>query len=167
VEKEALLIVCEALSALGDPYSVLAFSGEGPERVEVRWLKGFRRGSASVVRRRITALEPSGYTRVGAAIRHATACLAREQAQHRVLLLLSDGRPNDVDVYEGRYGVEDTRAAVAEARLLDVTCFCLTIDREAPSYAVRIFGRNQFSVLPRPERLPAVLPTLLRSLVRR
>jgi nitric oxide reductase NorD protein len=167
VEKEALLIVCEALSALGDPYGVIAFSGEGPERVEVRRLKGFRECSATLVRRRIAALEPSGYTRVGAAVRHATACLAREPAQHRVLLVLSDGRPNDVDVYEGRYGVEDTRVAVAEARLLDVNCFCLTIDREAPSYAARIFGGNRFAVLSRPERLPAVLPTLLRSLVRR
>jgi nitric oxide reductase NorD protein len=166
VEKEALLIVCEALSALGDPYSVLAFSGEGPERVEVRWLKRFHERSAPLVQHRIAALEPGGYTRVGAAVRHATACLTREQAPHRVLLLLSDGRPNDVDVYEGRYGVEDTRAAVAEARLQDLTCFCLTADREAPSYVARIFGRNQFTVLSRPERLPAVLPILLRSLVR-
>src|SRR5207248_2458571 len=145
-------------SALGDPYGVIAFSGEGPERVEVRRLKGFRECSATLVRHRIAALEPSGYTRVGAAVRHATACLTREPAQHRVLLVLSDGRPNDVDVYEGRYGVEDTRASVAEARLLDVTCFCLTIDRQAPSYAARIFGPNQFTVLPGPERLPAVLP---------
>ena len=83
-----------------------------------------------------------------------------------MLLLLSDGRPNDVDQYEGRYGVEDTRVAVAEARLQGLYCFCLTVDREAPRYAARIFGRD-FAVLSRAERLPMALTSLLRDLVRR
>jgi nitric oxide reductase NorD protein len=168
VEKEALLVVCEALTALGDPYAVLAFSGEGPGRVEVRALARFREDvDAGRVRRRIAALEPTGYTRTGAALRHATAGLMREPAHQRLLLLLSDGRPNDVDLYEGRYGIEDTRVAVAEARLQGVHCFCLTVDREAPRYATHIFGRSHFTVLPRAERLPPVLATLLRDLVRR
>ena len=117
------------------------------------------------MRRRIAGLEPDGFTRAGAAIRHATAALARQAVRHRLLLLLSDGRPNDVDQYEGRYGVEDTRAAVAEARLQGVHVFCLTVDREAPRYATRIFGRD-FAVLSRAERLPTVLTALLRDLVR-
>ena len=81
------------------------------------------------------------------------------------VLLLSDGRPNDVDQYEGRYGIEDTRVAVAEARLQGLHCHCVTVDREAPRYATRIFGRD-FAVLSRAERLPAVLTALLRDLVR-
>jgi nitric oxide reductase NorD protein len=117
------------------------------------------------VHRRIAGLEPDGYTRAGAAIRHATADLARQAARHRLLLLLSDGRPNDVDQYEGRYGVEDTRTAVAEARLQGVHVFCLTVDREAPRYATRVFGRD-FAVLSRAERLPTVLTALLRDLIR-
>jgi nitric oxide reductase NorD protein len=133
----------------------------------VRALARFREAvDAGQVRRRIAALEPTGYTRTGAALRHATAGLMREPAQHRLLLLLSDGRPNDVDLYDGRYGIEDTRVAVAESRLQGVHCFCLTVDREAPRYATRIFGRSHFTVLPRVERLPAVLTTLLRDLVR-
>ena len=72
---------------------------------------------------------------MGAAIRHVTAALGRERASRRLLLLLSDGKPNDVDVYEGPYGVEDTRQAVAEARRQGITVFCLTVDREAPRYA--------------------------------
>jgi nitric oxide reductase NorD protein len=166
VEKEALLIVTEALAALGDPHVILAFSGEGPGRVEMRILKGFRDPAGTrEVQRRIAALEPAGYTRAGAAIRHATVSLTRQPARHRLLLLLSDGRPNDVDQYEGRYGIEDTRVAVAEARLQGLHCFCLTVDRAAPRYATRIFGRD-FAVLSRAERLPTVLTTLLRELVR-
>jgi nitric oxide reductase NorD protein len=166
VEKEALLVVEEALVALGDPHAILSFSGEGPTRVEIRIVRQFDgHGAAVDIRRRIAGLEPAGYTRAGAAIRHATAGLIRQGARHRLLLLLSDGRPNDVDQYEGRYGVEDTRVAVAEARLQGVHCFCLTVDREAPRYAARIFGRD-FAVLSRAERLPTVLTSLLRDLMR-
>ena len=166
VEKEALLIVGEALTALGDPHAVLAFASAGPARVLVQGLKRFDEPAGTdLVRRRIAGLEPDGFTRAGAAIRHATAALARQAVRHRLLLLLSDGRPNDVDQYEGRYGVEDTRAAVAEARLQGVHVFCLTVDREAPRYATRIFGRD-FAVLSRAERLPTVLTALLRDLVR-
>lgn len=167
VEKEALLIVAEALDALGDPHAILAFAGEGPESVEVRRIKALAgQETAQEVRRRIAGLEPGGYTRAGAAIRHATAGLVQHAARHRLLLLLSDGRPNDVDQYEGRYGVEDTRAAVYEARLQGLHCCCLTVDREAPRYAARIFGRD-FAVLTRAERLPGALTGLLRDLLRR
>jgi nitric oxide reductase NorD protein len=167
VEKEALLIVCEALRILGDQHAALAFSGEGPERVQVSEVVGF--GDAAgveTVRARIAALEPDGFTRLGAALRHGSAMLAGQTAHRRLLLLLSDGRPNDVDVYEGRYGIEDTRAAVIEARSQGVHCFCLTVDREAPQYAPRIFGAPYFAVLPRAERLPVVLLALLRRLIR-
>jgi nitric oxide reductase NorD protein len=165
-EKEALIIVGEALRALGDPHSILSFSGEGSTRVEVRIIKEFDdERSLTDVRRRIAGLEPSGFTRAGAAIRHATARLMRQPARHRLLLLLSDGRPNDVDQYEGNYGVEDTRVAVAEARLQGLHCFCLTVDRQAPRYAARIFGRD-FAVLSRAERLPVALTSVLRDLVR-
>ena len=166
VEKEALLIAYEALTTLGDPHAMLAFASQGPSHVTVRVLKRFDDGAGlRDVRRRIAGLEPDGYTRAGAAIRHTTAVLTRQPARHRLLLLLSDGRPNDVDEYEGRYGIEDTRMAVAEARLQGVHIYCLTVDREAPRYATRIFGRD-FAVLSRAERLPRVLTALLRDLVR-
>lgn len=166
VEKEALLVVGEALAALGDPHAIFAFASAGPSRVTVRVLKGFDEASgAAEGRLRIAGLEPDGYTRAGAALRHVTARLTRQPARHRLLLLLSDGRPNDVDEYEGRYGIEDTRMAVAEARLQGVHVFCLTVDRQAPRYATRIFGRD-FAVLTRTERLPQALTALLRDLVR-
>jgi nitric oxide reductase NorD protein len=165
VAKEGLLIVIEALAALGDRHAVFAFRGEGPERVDLLPVKRFEEGAGDLIRRRVAALEPDGYTRLGAALRHATALLSRELARHRLLLLLSDGRPNDVDLYEGRYGLEDTRQALAEARLQGVRPFCLTIDREAPRYAARVFGNRDYAVLRQPERIPEVLVTVLRQLL--
>lgn len=166
VEREALLVVCEALDALGDRYGIFAFSGEGSEDVCVLPVKSFHEPSGAIVRQRIAALEADRYTRIGTAIRHLTASLCREQTDRRLLLILSDGKPNDVDLYEGRYGVEDTRQAVAEARRQGVAVFCLTVDREAPRYARRVFGRAGFAVLRRPEQLPAVLIEALRQLVK-
>jgi nitric oxide reductase NorD protein len=163
VEREAVLIVGEALAALGDAHAIFAFRGEGAGRVELLPLKRFTDSSGSNVRNRIAALEPDGFTRAGAAIRHATALLSREPATQRILLLLSDGRPNDVDIYEGRYGIEDTRRAFGEARLQGIQSFCLTVDRAAPDYAARVFGRGGFAVLQHPERLPEVLVRVLQQ----
>ena len=166
VEKDALLVVCEALDALGDRYGIFAFSGEGADDVSVLTLKSFDEARSHSVERRIAALDSDRYTRMGASIRYVTAALGRERTSRRLLLILSDGKPNDVDVYEGRYGVEDTRQAVAEAKRQGVAVFCLTVDREAPRYASRIFGRAGFAVLHRSDDLPAVLIEVLRQLVR-
>lgn len=165
VEKEALLLVCEALDALGDRYSVNAFSGEGPESVALYPVKRFSERYGQEVRLRIAALEHDRYTRLGAAMRHVTAELCREAARHRLLLVLTDGKPNDVDLYEGRYGIEDARQAVAEARLQSLHPFCLTVDREAPAYLARIFGSGSYAVLRRAESLPLTLVDVLRRLL--
>jgi len=166
VEREALLLVCIALQGLGEPHAVQAFSGEGPHGVVVRRVKSFDEAYGDAVARRIASLEPEHYTRAGAALRHATASLMGQAARHRLLLLLSDGRPNDVDAYEGPYGVEDMRQAVTEARLQGVNLFCLTVDRQAPGYLPVIFGARQYALLPRPELLPTVLLDWLTRLVR-
>lgn len=165
VEREALLLVCLALDGMADPYSVLAFSGEGPQAVVVRSIKRFDERYDSAVAQRIAGLEPEHYTRAGAALRHASGLLMRQSAEHRLLLLLSDGKPNDVDDYEGRYGVEDMRQAVLEAKLQGISPFCLTIDRQAANYLPAVFGPNHYALLPRPELLPGVLLDWLRRLV--
>ncbi len=165
VEREALLLVCIALEGMADPYAVFAFSGEGPHGVVVRPVKEFGERYGAEVARRIAGLEPEHYTRAGAALRHATAALMQQPASHRLLLLLSDGKPNDIDDYEGRYGVEDMRQAVAEARLQGISPFCLTIDRQAANYLPAVFGAHHYALLPRPELLPQVLLDWLRRLV--
>lgn len=165
VEREALLLVCIALEGMGEPYSVQAFSGQGPHAVTVRTIKRFDERYNNDIAQRIAALEPEQYTRAGAAIRHASTMLMREPAAHRLLLLLSDGKPNDVDRYEGRYGVEDTRQAVTEARLQGIFPFCLTVDRHAASYLPAVFGARQYALLPKPELLPIVLLDWMKRLV--
>jgi nitric oxide reductase NorD protein len=167
VEKEALVVLIEALAALGDPYAVLAFSGHGPANVRLLTIKAFEEPMSTAVRRRVAALDPDGYTRAGAAIRHASTLLGAQRTRYRLLLMLSDGKPNDVDEYEGRHGIEDTRQAVAEARLQGIVPFCLTVDREAPAYLPSIFGTSGYTLLSRPELLPAVLVDTVRKLVSR
>ncbi|MGP1614370.1 MAG: nitric oxide reductase activation protein NorD, partial [Pollutimonas bauzanensis] len=167
VEREALLLVCTALEGLGEPYSVQAFSGEGPQGVTVSAVKHFNERYDMQIARRIAALEPERYTRTGAALRHASMLLMKEASQHRLLLLLSDGKPNDADDYEGRYGVEDMRRAVGEAKLQGIFPFCLTIDRQAASYLPAVFGPRQYALLPKPELLPTVLLDWMRRLLSR
>ena len=89
----------------------------------------------------------------------------RQPARHRLLLLLSDGKPNDVDQYQGRYGVEDFRQAVAEAKLQGVSPFCLTIDRQAATYLPVVFGPGHYALLTRPELLPLALLDWVRRLL--
>jgi nitric oxide reductase NorD protein len=166
VEKEAVLLLCEALDALGDRYAVTAFSGQGPDAVSLDAVKGFHEPYGDAVRLRIAGLEHDRSTRMGAALRHTTALLSRESARHRLLILLTDGKPNDVDLYEGRYGIEDTRQAVAEARLQGLYPFCLTVDREAPAYLPRLFGAGSYAVLRKVVTLPQVLVDVVRRLLR-
>jgi nitric oxide reductase NorD protein len=165
VEREALLLVCHALEGLGEPYSVLAFSGEGRQNVVMRSIKTFEEPFGATVARRIAAIEPENYTRAGAALRHAATCLVRRSAPHRLLLLLSDGKPNDNDEYDGTYGAEDMRQSVTEARLQGIFPFCLTIDRQAAGYLPRVFGAGHYALLHRPERLPPVLLEWMRRLI--
>jgi nitric oxide reductase NorD protein len=165
VEKIALLLASEALDALGDDYSILTFSGKGRGNVRMRTIKAFGETNGLDVRRRIGALEPEGYTRAGAAIRHATAQLERQPAAHRLLLMLSDGKPNDVDGYEGLSAVEDTRQAIVEARASGVYPFCLTIDRQGQEYLGRIFGEAGHTVLRNPRQLPTALVKVVKHLL--
>ncbi|SDS99449.1 nitric oxide reductase NorD protein [Halopseudomonas litoralis] len=165
VEREALLLVSVALDGMGEPWSIQAFSGEGPDAVIVRQIKSFDENFSNEVALRISSLEPEHYTRAGAAIRHASRDLLQQPASHRLLLVLSDGKPNDKDLYEGQYGVEDMRQAVTEASLQGISAFCLTIDRQAPAYLPRIFGAQHYGLLPRPELLPTVLLDWMKRLV--
>ena len=163
VERIALLLAGEALDALGDRWAALTFSGQGADDVRVRTVKDFAERNGEAVHARIAALEPGGFTRLGAAVRHAAALLGREPAGHRLLLVLSDGRPNDIDGYQGDYGVEDARQAVHEARALGIVPFCLTVDWEETEYLAHIFGRAGYTILRDPEQLPAALLGVVRQ----
>jgi nitric oxide reductase NorD protein len=125
-------------------------------------LKSFEQRFGERLERRIVALEPDEFTRTGAALRHATASLMHEPAFRRLLLLLSDGKPNDCDRYEGRYGLEDTRQALAEARLQGIVPFCMAIDRHASLHMASLFGTT-YTVLSDPQHLARALLHWLRT----
>ena len=165
IEKTALLLAGEALEALGDRYAILTFSGRGARRVHLTTIKEFSERNGPATRGRISALEPTGNTRLGAAIRHATSLLDAQPAGHRLLLILSDGEPNDIGGYQGQYGVEDSRQAVLEARARDVYPFCLTVHREESTYLRRIFGRSGYSILRQPDQLPMALLRAVSALL--
>ena len=165
VERMTLLLASQALASLGDPYAMLAFSGAGRHGVQVRTIKAFEEHDAVAARRRIAALVPQDNTRLGAAVRHATAVLRTQPAQRRVLLLLSDGQPNDVDWYQGAYAIEDSRRALNEARLDGVVPFCLTVEQEEHDYLPHLFGRTGYRVMRKPEQLPAALLEVVRGIL--
>lgn len=167
VERIALLLAAEALDALGDLYAVYSFAGKSANNVSITTHKRFDERNGRTVRQRITRITPGGFTRLGAAVRHATRELAKQSAGHRLLLILSDGRPNDVDAYQGTYGVEDSRQAIFEARASGVFPFCITVDADASEYLPRIFGTAGHVIVSRPSQLPSALLAVVSALIRR
>lgn len=165
VEREALIALSEGLDACGDESAIFAFSSLRRDRVFVSKLKAFGEQSRTSVRARIGALRPGFYTRLGAAIRHTSGILAGRPSRKRLLIVLTDGKPNDLDHYEGRYGVEDTRHAIQEARRAGQAVFGITIDSKAQSYFPRMFGAGGFAIVSHPGRLTAALPVLYRHLI--
>ncbi len=166
VEKEALLVLAEGLSACGDTHSILSFTSRRRDWVRLETIKDFDEPMSAAVRNRIASLKPGYYTRMGAAVRHATAKLAERPNRKHLLLVLTDGKPNDVDHYEGRFALEDTRRAVSEARRRGVHVFGVTVDQEAKTYVPAVFGHHGYAVVPDIRRLPAALPQIYRALVR-
>lgn len=163
VEKEALLVLAHGLAACGDTNSILTFTSRRRDWVRVETVKGFGEPMSAQVERRIGALRPGYYTRIGAAVRHAAAELSGQPQRKRLLLVLTDGKPNDVDHYEGRFAVEDTRKAVQEARRQGVSVFGVTIDASAQSYFPTLFGRGGYAIVGNIRRLPAALPAIYRQ----
>jgi nitric oxide reductase NorD protein len=164
VVKDGLQLLSEALQASQDPFALFAFSSRRRDHVRFHHIKGFDEAYTGMIRGRIQALKPGYYTRMGAAIRQATRLLQQRHEHQKILLLLTDGKPNDLDLYEGRYGVEDTRMAVQEAHRAGLTPFCVTIDSEASEYLPYVFGSSNFVVIHNPAQLPLQLPKLYLNL---
>ena len=163
VEKEALLSLSAGLEACGDEHAIFAFTSRRRQSVWVRTVKDFEERLDVRAIRRIQALQPGYYTRMGAAVRHVAKRLADRPHSHRLLLLLTDGKPNDADHYEGRYAVEDTRMAIREARRAGMRVFGITVDREARDYFPYLFGPGAYAIFPHVGRFPAALPAIYRQ----
>ena len=164
VIRDALLLMSEVLSACGDRYAIAGFSSKNRQLIRYHQIKRFDEKLTNDIRGRIQAIKPGFYTRMGAAIRYATRQLSKEQVEKKLLLLLSDGKPNDLDEYEGRYGIEDTRQAVLEAQAAGIVPFCVTIDQRAHEYLPYLFGRNQYVLIHNARQLPIRLPQIFAQL---
>jgi hypothetical protein len=160
VEKEGLVLMSEALEAVGDPYSIYGFTSEGRRNVKFYIVKDFDEPYADEVEARIGGINYQNNTRLGAAIRHAAAKLRTQEARTRLLIVLSDGRPYDHDYGDARYAREDTREALRRARLDGITPFCITIDRDSETELRDLYGEVGYTiiddVLSLPERMPAI-----------
>jgi nitric oxide reductase NorD protein len=164
VIRDSLHLLSEALDGTGDRYALYGFSSKNRDHVRFHEIKPFGNQPASLTHARINAIKPGYYTRMGAAIRYASRLLDRETSTQKLLLILTDGKPNDLDKYEGRYGVEDTRQAVREAVQLGLQPFCITIDRKAADYLPYIFSRGGWVLVRDAAQLPDKLPALYARL---
>jgi nitric oxide reductase NorD protein len=164
VEREALVLLCEALEALDDRYAIYGFSGHTHKDCRAYRIKEFNEPYNDAVRARIGAIQAQDYTRMGAAIRHLSGKLAKVEARTKLLMVLSDGRPDDQDGYRGTYGIEDTRRALAEARHAGIHPFCVTIDTDAGDYLPHMFGKVNFTVIDRIDKLPYRIGDIYRHL---
>ncbi len=160
IEKEGLVLMSEALEAVGDTYSINGFTSEGRRNVKFYVVKDFDEEYSDEVKRRIGGINFQNNTRLGAAIRHATAKLAKQEARTRLLIVLSDGRPYDHDYGDARYARDDTREALRQAKNQGITPFCITIDRESEAELRDLYGEIGYTiiddVLSLPERMPGI-----------
>ncbi len=165
IEREALTALAWGLAACGDDCAIHAFSSLRRDRVYLRRCKDFCEPMNANIEARIAGLRPGFYTRLGAAVRHVSADLARQTRQRRLLLVITDGKPNDLDHYEGHHGIEDSRMAIREARRAGQSVFGVTVDAKGKPWFSRIFGRGGYAVIPDPDRLTTALPEIYRHLV--
>ncbi len=166
VIRDSLFLFSEALSATGDRFSMYGFSSRHRSHVRFHQIKNFSERYTAQTRGRIEKIKPGYYTRMGAAIRHAGNLLETEPSEQKILLILTDGKPNDLDKYEGRYGIEDTRQAILEANKKGLQPFCVTIDEKAQDYLPYLFGSNAYVLIKNAEELPTKLPLLYMRLTR-
>lgn len=164
VARDALAALAGGIEAAGDRLGIWGFSSLRRDRVFVTRCKSFDQKMSPAITDNICALRPGHYTRLGAAIRHVSAKLAEETSARKLLIVLTDGKPNDLDHYEGQHGIEDSHMAVAEARRSGMFVHGIVIDEDGQDWFARIFGRGGFHLLPRPEKLTRVLPDIYRTL---
>jgi hypothetical protein len=164
--REAAALLADAMAKLGDPFAIHGFSSNGRHEVGYRRFKDFGEAHGPASRARLAGMGGEYSTRMGAAMRHAGALLARRPEKKRLLIVLTDGAPSDVDVRDPQYLRADARKAVEELSRSRVATFCISLDPGADDYVSRIFGAGRYAVVDRVERLPERLPALYLGLVR-
>ena len=163
-ERESLILLAEVLEILGDRYAIYGFSGTTRKRCELYKIKAFEDPYNDETRARISNIQPQDYTRMGVFIRHATRMFEQLEASTKLMISLSDGKPDDYDTYRGEYGVEDTRQALYEAHREGIHAFCITIDEQARDYLPHMYGAANYAVIDNVARLPLKVADIYRHL---
>jgi nitric oxide reductase activation protein len=168
VERDALVLMCDALRALGDSHAVYGFSGSGRDNVEFHIAKDFGDAPGARTMGALAAMAPRRSTRMGPAVRHASAKLKRQPQRRRVLIVISDGYPEDIDYGPDRrdrgYGIEDTASALREAEGAGIATFCITVDRAGHDYLRRMCAEERYLVIDEVAALPQALSKVYRAL---
>ena len=166
LSQEAVSLLATAVEALGDPFAIAGFSSNTRHEVRYSHFKGFKEHWGNEPKARLAAMEAGHSTRMGAALRHAGCYLENRREEKKLLLLLTDGEPHDIDVQDSKYLQEDTRVAVNELNNKGISTYCISLDPQADDYVADIFGRNNYTVIDRVERLPEKLPRLFMTLTK-
>ncbi|MFN3494209.1 MAG: nitric oxide reductase activation protein NorD, partial [Hydrogenophaga sp.] len=164
--RTACALLADTLQRLGDPFALHGFCSDGRHDVQYRRFKDFGQPYGALARARLAGMGGALSTRMGAAIRHATAALQGQPSRQRLMLVITDGEPADVDERDPAHLRHDARKAVEAAQRAGVTPFCISLDPQADAYVSRIFGARQYTVVDRVERLPEKLPMLYAALTR-
>jgi nitric oxide reductase NorD protein len=164
IEKEGLVLMSEALEAVGDVYSIYGFTSEGRRNVKFYVVKDFGEKYSDETERRIGGITFQNNTRLGAAIRHAAHKLLRQESRTKLLIILTDGRPYDHDYGDARYAREDVREALTEAKTMGIIPFCITIDRESEAELKDLYGNVGYTIIDDVLSLPERMPNIYRRL---
>jgi len=163
-ERESLVLLSEALETLGDRYAIYGFTGNTRKRCEVYPVKTFSDEYNDETKGRIANIKPQDYTRLGVFIRHFNQMFEDVEAKTKILITLSDGKPEDYDGYRGEYGIEDTRMALLESRQQGVHPFCITIDKEGRDYLKTMYGSASYVVIDDVKQLPLKVADIYRNI---
>ena len=163
-ERESLILLSEVIQILGDRFAIYGFSGVTRTRCELYKIKAFDEEYNDEIKGRISNIQPKDYTRMGVFIRHMTRLLNEVEASTKLLITISDGKPDDYDTYRGEYGVEDTRQALYEAHRNGIHSYCITIDEEARDYLPHMYGAANYSVIDDVAQLPLKVSDIYRRL---
>ena len=164
--REACALVATAIDGIGDPFAIHGFASDGRHDVQYYRFKDFEQRLDDDVKSRLAGMKGGLSTRMGAAMRHAGHHLLQRSEKHKLLLIVTDGEPADIDERDPQYLRMDTKKAAEELRQNGVLSYCLTLDPEADRYVSRIFGANNYTIIDNVQRLPEKLPTLFASLTR-
>jgi hypothetical protein len=164
VEREGLVMMAEALESIGDRWAVYGFSTERRDKVDFHVIRDFDEPFNDAVKMRFEGIKPMAQTRLGAAIRHANRLLGRQDSLIRLLILLSDGRPYDVDYGDVDYAVEDTKMALWEGRTRGINSYCITVDKKSRDYLSHMYGEANYTIIDNIDALPISLPLIYKKL---